>query len=448
MMRKTTGECYRDIYRQFKGEAACGFFKFAQPALILRDPDLVRTIMVKEFLKFHKNEFEISESVDPLMAINPFTIGELNEWKRARTIQLPAQTLSKVRTMAPDMVRCSRRLTNFIREHTGKEMEAKTLTSGYTSDTVAACAFGLNSNSFVEGGSAFNDVSAGEIFRSTWRDNLAVVCAMFAPFVGRLMRFRIISKDIEELFIKAIGDVVKFRKSRDVRKNDFIQQMIDANSSGKPAFDEVEMAAHSMTFYMDGYETTSILLSFTLYELARNQDIQQQLRDEIFTISSDIGDFNATNIHTLVYLDNVLSECLRLHPPIQQVVRTCTSDTTVTCGGKEYKFRAGMTAVVPILALHTDPEHFPDPELFRPERFAKENKHLIRKFTYIPYGEGPRICVGMRFAMTQIKLAVAAILLEFHVTLAKERSDDLKLDPMSTFLHTAKDGLWLKFEEL
>ncbi|KAK9508530.1 hypothetical protein O3M35_006068 [Rhynocoris fuscipes] len=449
LMKKTTGEVYRDIYRMFPNQLAGGFYKFNEPMLMIRDPELIRLVMIKEFSKFSNNDFNVSKDVDPLLAINPF-VTTAPEWRNIRAIQLPAQSLSKIKSMVPEMVNCSNQMINYLKENINKPHEAKTVSGCYTGDTVAVCAFGLRSNSYSNDEPGFAAVTKGELFGSNYWDNFSILCAMLAPKIGKLLKLRVIHKEVEDYFVKVINAASDYRIKNGIKRNDFLQQLIDTNNNSentKPVYNNIEMAGHCMTFYMDGYETTSLLLGFALYELAKHPEIQNEVREEIIQISKDINDFDVSSISSLTKLDNVVSETLRLHPPIQAVTRICSEDTTLECKGQKYHIRKGMSVVIPIYALHTDPENFPEPELFNPERFNKQNKPLIKKFTYIPYGEGPRICIGIRFALTQVKLAMIAILLKFRILLNEAQDGPIKLDPRNTFLHTPNGGLWLRFED-
>ncbi|XP_073998584.1 cytochrome P450 6j1-like isoform X2 [Rhodnius prolixus] len=393
MMRKTAGEVYRDIYRKFAGLPAGGFYKLRKPVLLLRDPELIRTVMVKEFNKFPDNDFEIGREIDPLLAINPFAT-KSPEWRNVRAIQLPSQTSSKIKLMIPDMINCCKEMIAYIKDNIYKAHEAKAISACYTGDTVANCAFGLKSNSFSSTDPGFAAVAKGEVFGSNYWDNFAILCAMVAPAIGKLLRLRIIHKDVEDYFVKVINSASDFRIKNGTRKNDFLQQLIDTNEQGgKPVYNQIEMAGHCMTFYMDGFETSSILLSFAFYELARHPQIQIEIREELLAKSKYINDFDIDAINSLTKLDNFVSETLRLHPPIQSVSRICRSDITLTSRGYEYRIKKGLAVVVPIYALHTDPENFPEPDVFKPERFNKQNQSNIKKFTYLPFGEGPRMCL-------------------------------------------------------
>ena len=103
---------------------------------------------------------------------------------------------------------------------------------------------------------------------------------------------------------------------------------------------------------------------------------------------------------------------------------------------------------VPVYALHHDPEHFPNPEQFDPERFTAKQSEKRHPFAFLPFGEGPRICIGLRFGMMQARIGLVYLLKHFRFTLANDRmSVPLKISSASPIL-TIDGGLWLNVERL
>uniref|UniRef100_A0A8C6XJ09 unspecific monooxygenase n=1 Tax=Naja naja TaxID=35670 RepID=A0A8C6XJ09_NAJNA len=116
------------------------------------------------------------------------------------------------------------------------------------------------------------------------------------------------------------------------------------------------------------------------------------------------------------YLDMVLSETLRMHPGISRLQRVCKN--TIELNG--ITIPKGMAIVIPPVILHFNPEYWPEPERFRPERFSKEVKEQINPYTYLPFGAGPRNCIGMRFAFLTMKAAVVSLMQHFTFQPCKE----------------------------
>uniref|UniRef100_A0A8D0NXS9 unspecific monooxygenase n=1 Tax=Sus scrofa TaxID=9823 RepID=A0A8D0NXS9_PIG len=123
------------------------------------------------------------------------------------------------------------------------------------------------------------------------------------------------------------------------------------------------------------------------------------------------------------YLDMVVNETLRLYPIAARLERACKKDVEI----HGVFVPKGTVVVVPVFVLHRDPDLWPEPEEFRPERFSKKNKDTINPYTYLPFGTGPRNCIGMRFALMNMKLALVKVLQNFSFKPCKETQIPLKL---------------------
>jgi len=174
---------------------------------------------------------------------------------------------------------------------------------------------------------------------------------------------------------------------------------------------EYEILAQAIVFFLAGYETTATTLTFCTYELALNQDIQDKLYEEINSAVDSNGEISYEELARLPYLDAVLSETLRLHPPALRLVRLASTDYKL--GETGITLPKGQQIEFPIHGIHHLEEYYPNPFQFNPDRFMPENRHKITPYTYLPFGAGPRNCIGMRFALLEAKLALANIIRKF-----------------------------------
>ena len=126
---------------------------------------------------------------------------------------------------------------------------------------------------------------------------------------------------------------------------------------------------------------------------------------------NDDGEIDYDVLSKLPYLDAVISETLRKYPPVQRLERTSTQSYQIP--NTSIVINKGDVVYVPVYAIHHDEEYYPDPEKFIPERFLPENRHKIKPFTYLPFGSGPRNCIGMRFGLLEAKLALAKIITKY-----------------------------------
>jgi cytochrome P450 family 6 len=141
-----------------------------------------------------------------------------------------------------------------------------------------------------------------------------------------------------------------------------------------------------------GFETTSTTITYALYEMAQNIEIQSKLREEIEGAWE--GGLTYDTLMELKYLGKVVNETLRKYPIIPLTMRKSNSDYKVP--GTMRVIPKGVTVMVPILAIHRDPKYYPDPNKFDPERFDDGNCASRPAYTFLPFSEGPRICIGQR----------------------------------------------------
>ncbi|KAJ9580923.1 hypothetical protein L9F63_023895, partial [Diploptera punctata] len=363
--KKSIGEVYSDLYWKFDGRRYAGIFAPIAPSLLIRDPELIKEILVKNFASFHDNTFELDINADPMFGRNPFVLrGE--RWKVSHLLN---------------------------KNDCSGEFEAKELCSRFTTDVVTTCAYGINGNSIKNPDSEFRQAGREIIDQGTF-NSFKVFIAFLMPSIARIFKFRFISKRVEEFFITMVNEVMTYRKEKNVTRNDYIQHLINIKNKAE-TFTDIDVAAQSTTFFLDGFETSATVFSCTLYCLATNPDVQTKLRDEVNrVIQEEGGELTYEGIHKMTYLDMVLSESLRLYTPLNFLTKLCTRSIQLpTSSGEEFTVEVGTPMIIPLYALHRDPKYFPDPETFNPDHFSEENKKNRHKYAYMPFGEGPRTCL-------------------------------------------------------
>lgn len=207
------------------------------------------------------------------------------------------------------------------------------------------------------------------------------------------------------------------------------------------------MTGQCLVFFLAGFDTVSQLMSFMSHELAINPDVQEQLREEVDAVREQLGGKPVTYeaLQNMKYLDMVVSESLRMWPPVAAMDRQCTKPYVMeTSAGKKVQLNPGDGLWYPIHALHHDPEYFPNPKKFDPERFSDENKGNINPNTYLPFGIGPRNCIGSRFALMEAKAIFFYLLSSFVIETSPKTQNPLKLKK-ETFNSIPERGIWLQF---
>lgn len=303
--------------------------------------------------------------------------------------------------------------------------------------------FNENENIFVEMGDLIAEQTGPLYNRIFWGWGLS-----FLKYIWNVPFF---TEKVVKFFIEMTNNAIKFREESKIEQNDFLQYLIELKKK-KKGISDVELAANEGIIFIDTFDTTSLLISNALYSLAEDKRVQSKLRDEI---ENTIKEFHEISLDILLdkmpYLDQVTNEVLRLYPSIPITTRTCTESIDISIDdNKTIRIEKGTMAIVPIWSVHHDPEYYPDPHTFYPERFDEENggiKPFKDACLFMPFGAGPRICMGMRLADIMIKSAFVEIIRNFEVSLNKKTIQPMVLD-RKEFFFVPKGGVWLNFNEL
>ncbi|EDS32052.1 cytochrome P450 71A1 [Culex quinquefasciatus] len=266
----------------------------------------------------------------------------------------------------------------------------------------------------------------------------------YMPRLARILRISEFKPEVSKYFLKLISDEAESRSQKSIRKDDLLDMLIqqrDPNESKEGQLSFNELAAQAFGFYYAGLETCPALLTWTLYELSNAQVLQKKARQHVRTALAKFnGEICYDSISTMTYLDQIVKESLRKYPPIPVLIRETTKNYQIP--NSTTTMEAGTPIYIPVYAIHHDPELYPKPEKFDPERFSSKSKR--EPYTWIPFGEGPRACLGKRLVMMQAKIVLAYLLINFRFSIGKKCSLPLEVDAKS-FVLTPKD-VWLKVE--
>lgn len=191
------------------------------------------------------------------------------------------------------------------------------------------------------------------------------------------------------------------------------------------------------TLTFEGFDTTSTAIIFTLFLLSQHQDVQAKVYEELIIVMKD--EMSLLDYSNLKYLECVIKESLRLYPPVPYISRVVTEDTK--CGKLILPKHAEIS--IHIFDIHRDPNHFPNPDEFDPYRFLPENTKTRHPFAYIPFSAGLRNCIGQKFAMLELKILLATILKDFHLTPVTEKTN---LQFEAGLILRTKNDLYVRFE--
>lgn len=213
-------------------------------------------------------------------------------------------------------------------------------------------------------------------------------------------------KTLRGTVARLLDEVREQRRSGGAQRDDLLRRLVAARDpqTGRAMGDE-QLVDNLLTFYLAGHETTAKALTWTLYLLARSPEWTAKLEDEIARVTGG-GAVTGEHITQLALVQQVLKESMRLYPPAPMMSRQAVADTRIG----DHPIQAGTSVLMSIYAIHRHAKRWERPDEFDPTRFAAQNEGAIPRYQYMPFGAGPRICIGMPFAMIESTAILATLL--------------------------------------
>lgn len=456
---------------RFRNEPVVGIYLFHQPALLIRDLQLVRTVLIEDFVSFSNRFAKCDMRHDKMGSLNLF-FARQPEWREIRTRLSPVFTGAKIKQMFSLMeeIGCDlewylKRLTRDIRRGDaarGVTVSIKDVCDLYNTDMIASIAFGLRSYSLRNTQSEIGS-HCQDIFRPNVRRIIDFFVIFFLPKLVPLMRSKLFTEPHSEFLRRVIQLVIEERERGGDLRNDLIEMLLTLKKEADLQQDKSHfthhqdfLAAQAASFEVAGIETCSSTMSFALYELAKQPLMQERLRREIrhaFAVAAAHGSHNAGPglsyelIASMKYLDMVVEETLRMYPIVPLLERECTPINKKRFYSlrphAECYARRGMPVFISNLAIHHDPKYWPEPERFDPERFNAENKSNQTPMSYLPFGAGPHNCIGLQIGQLQIKLGLIYFLRQHRVEFCDKTVEHISFDAKFALL-ASEHSIYLK----
>jgi cytochrome P450 family 6 len=224
--KKSMGGAYADIYRKMNGMKFGGVFHVHRPLFIIRDPDMIKNCLLKDFDYFHDHGFTFDEKIDPLTG-NLFMLNG-KKWKRLRTVLSPTFSSGKIKNMFKILVECGQGLKDFIDEPAKRKdaVEMKDIIARFTTDVIASCAFGIQCNCLKHPDAEFRQWGRRMVELSLM-DSVVGMLYTFVPSIPIFLKLPLTPKSVSGFFRKVVKETVEFRMKNEVKRNDFMQLLID-----------------------------------------------------------------------------------------------------------------------------------------------------------------------------------------------------------------------------
>ncbi|XP_037941484.1 probable cytochrome P450 6a13 [Teleopsis dalmanni] len=445
---KNMYQIIQEIYTKYKRtEKIIGFFIYFQKVVILLDLDLIKDICVKDFRNFTNRGNYYNKKDDPVAAhlINLDGV----DWRKLRTKLTPTFSSGKIKSTFPTIVDVANTLVEVLEDmqnsplyDTDVGIEIEDLISHYTTDVIGSVAFGLDCGSLKDPNSKFSDISKTIL---DFRHNIIIMLlANFFPKLARILRIKTIPEEVSKFFLNVVRQTVTFREQTGTQRNDFLNLLMELRKSGDLTMEEI--TAQAYVFFVAGHDTSASTLTFCLYELALNQDIQNKARSEINEVlSAHKGILTYEAMIDMKYLLQIMYEAMRKYVVTAVLTRQTAEDYFIP--NTDYVIEKGMVVLLPVDAIHHDPDLYPNPKLFDPERFTTAEIEKRHPMAYLAFGRGPRNCIGSRFGKMEVLAGLCLLLKNFKFSPTKKTQIPIKFS-MFKLLRASEEGVYLKVEKL
>ena len=385
-----------------------GIFLGGIPCYIIADVDIVKQIMINDFCYFPNRPTISNDFLDDGL----YNLQD-HQWKRIRNMLAPSLCGLKIKQLTPLMNQSVRNhLSRLVNTNDATQpVDIIGWTNNITLEIIMTSIFGVTVDMQTDSDDKFVQCAISMFQMRSFVAILTFFCPCLARYWIKLDRTFYNSIQYVELMSKAVIQQRKKEVYDDKSPNDLLRLILNSVAANqKINLTDDEIVCQLMTFLMAAYKTISSTIALTAYILALHPDIQDKVIAEIENACLDQLDITYEMINQMDYLEMVLLEVLRLYPPDFLILRKTKYDVEIN---NKYRFGKGAMILIPVYGIHHHEEYWPEPEKFNPDRFLKEEKDKRQPFCYLPFGHGPRNCIGIKFAIIQVKLVLAHFLRQF-----------------------------------
>uniref|UniRef100_A0A667Y706 unspecific monooxygenase n=1 Tax=Myripristis murdjan TaxID=586833 RepID=A0A667Y706_9TELE len=403
---------YGDIWGMFEGR---------RPILMVSDPEMIKAVLVKECYSVFTNR---RDNMDNLAG--PFSDGitaaKDERWKRIRSTISPCFTSGRLKQVimtsgSQEQQTCMHTKNVHISDIFIYLFFCRFL-APYSLDVVTSASFSVDTDSINHP----DDPIVVHVKRVLKFKLWPIFFLLIFPFTSRLFKLLGISL-MDMTSVNFFYGVLKKFKDQHQAEDSVSFHLFQVHrycrinhESPSKGLTYNEILSQAFLFIFGGYETTSVTVTYILYCLAINPDALQTLQEEIDTNLPRESPITYEGLMGLQYLDQVICEAMRFIPTAPRLERMCKK--TVQLNG--VTIPEGTLVGIPAHILHKDPRYWSTPELFRPERFSKDSGEEVNPYAYMPFGLGPRNCVGMRYALLTMKMVIVRLLQSYTLETCKD----------------------------
>lgn len=424
--RSTLGILRDPLGTLLRGHAEYGDlvqFQFGgQRYWLLSDPEAVRRVLVENAKAYVKSP---SYAGLKLVLGEGLVTSEGELWRRQRRLASPAFHHRRIESFVPTFARHTEAMLDDWKARGVSRLDLHKEMMRLTLRIVGECLFDANLEANLERGTDRLGQAVETVLH--FANDYAISpfkLPLWLPTPRRLG-----FKGALSLLDDAVGEIVRDRRARIARGeapgSDLLGAFLAAEDEDGSVMSDRQLRDEVLTMLAAGHETTANALSFTLHLLSRHPATERAVHQEIVEVCGT-GPITAEHLPRLALTERVIKESMRLLPPVWMIERANVEDDVLL----GYRAPKGTVIGISPWVLHRDARVFPNPEGFDPDRFLPSEEAKRPRYAYLPFGAGPRVCIGMGFAMTEAKVLTASILRRSKLSLIP--GHDLALDPNIT----------------
>lgn len=421
---------------------------FGNDLLIANSPELVSELLVTNAARCRKSPI-VRAALFPLVGEGLFT-SEGNLWRGQRKLMAPLFHPARVAELAPMMA--ERAETALASLKHGEVIDVGRFTTRVAMAIAGKALFGIDMLDEADDlGAALTtalhwsaetamSVALGMQFQLAWLMERAeprlpsglrgwtarARTRLHDPILWPTAKDRTVARAVA-IIDRRVDRMIQERRAAPGKQDDLLSRLLEARGEdGKPAMNDRQLRDEIVTLFVAGHETTATALAWSLYLLGRAPGERARIDAEIGALGGTPS--SASDLSRLTYTQQVFKESLRLYPPVPVYERVVLEPITI--GG--YRLGEGAFCTVFPWALHHRPELYPDPDRFDPDRFREDREQKLHRYAFVPFGAGPRVCIGNHFALLEGPLVLATMLRS--MTFEAVESEPIGLDPTAATL--------------
>ncbi len=380
-----------------------GLWPLVPKTIFLTDPDCIDEMLVSRAEFFPRDKVTVRSLSAPVNRESLF-FAEGANWKWQRRAVAPAFRHDNLLALVPIFAQCARAQADALRKsRTAGPIDVMDAMSHATLAVIERTALG-------EAGSLNRDKFLAELRLTLasvgWRRTIALLnLPDWTPHPGYFK-----ARAAADYLYGEIVRAVAARRANGTGQRDILGLLLSAKDpeTGR-AMTDAELTANLYSFLVAGHETSAVALGWSLWFLAKDQASQDRLREEVAQVAG-IREIGSDEVEKLAFTRRVIQESMRLFPPAAAIGRQPREDTTLG----PYKISKREPVFAASWCLHRHEKLWEEPNAFDPDRFLPEKVKARHRCAYLPFGAGPRICIGMGFAMLEMTAILATLVREFR----------------------------------